>query len=199
MRKLALAFGLTSLAFMAQGAVIPSFQGPATPSVSNPGAWTYAYNVSLAGDQQLDDSPEPTVVIFDFNGYIPGSLVVSDPGGLWVGSAQPFGPDTVGNELPVETDEFNLVLRCPSCPTIVGPQESLFVFFADSTFGPNTQLNPFTGQSSKFNPLSPTETGTPTGNNGQVDVPAGVPEPATMSLMGGALLGLAVLARRRMA
>jgi hypothetical protein len=57
----------------------------------------------------------------------------------------------------------------------------------------STVLDDFFGQNTKTN------IGTKNNATGNVFVPAAVPEPATMGLMGGALLGLGFLARRRKA
>ena len=195
---LGLVMGLTFSAMLSQAALIPIL-ATSGESVDNPGATTYFYTVSLADDEQLGTpGNDDMLVIYDFFGYVPGSLAIQDGAGSWTGEAVPgTGPYPTGaDDLEFgDTEEVNLVFRYTGIPT-EGPQDPILSFTADSIYSAQ-RLGDFQAMDSKNSP-NPLEEGTPATNEGNVAVPANpIPEPATLSLMAGALLSLGLLRRRR--
>lgn len=197
MRKVfGLSLALACSLVVAQAALIPSLE--TTAPGSTPGTTTYFYTVSLAGNEQLDASPTPTLVIYDFFGYVPGSVVIGTGVGSWTVSTMATGPYPVGTgalEFGDDAAAPNLVFTYTGA-TVEGAINPILDFTVEST-NSGQKLGDFQAQDSKNSP-NPLEDGTPASNEGNVAVPSAVPEPATMSLIGGSLLGLVALRRRSM-
>lgn len=209
MKKLLLA-GMMVAASVASAAVVPTLD-----KVEQTGSnYTYFYTVGLLADTRLDaaEEEEQVVVIYDFAGYVDGSA--GSLSGAWNVTTQLTGP-TKGDpgypELPaievgddselVKRDNasiVNLVYTYVGEDVIVGPSPGFDTIFASSRFN-QVQLDAFRGQGTKN--TTNNENGTPAGSSGQVSVPTGsdnpIPEPATMSLLGSALVGLGLLRLRR--
>lgn len=197
MRKVSAAVALLLLvALSGSAAIIPTLES-IVPSGS--GGNTYFYSLALAANTKLDTTRpfEQALVIYDFAGYIPGTI--GSVSGNWLTSVQTSGP-LIPPEIQTEPGDdpavVNLVFRYVG-PTILGPQAAFDVVFADSVFSAAV-LDRYSGQGTKVvPPPDPAgENNTATGTDGNVGVPA-VPEPGTMGLLGSALLGAGMLRFRR--
>lgn len=196
MKKLLLAacatFALTS---GAHAAIIPTLD-----SVTADGSdWIFSYSGTLAGDQGLVQGSK--LIIYDFAGYVNGSIDVGIYGPSLVASTE-----LVSAILPPPSDTDdplipNLVFTWTGAPFNAsgGP-------FADVSFAGLTAKSIYSGvQNDGFSAMAVTNNGSATGdlsfNSGRVGVPSAVPEPGTWALMilgfGGA--GAALRARRRWA
>jgi hypothetical protein len=160
----------------------------------------FSYQATLAGDQGL--VPGSKLVIFDFAGYVVGSISSADPHfavsvqNVTTGVLTP--PGFVDNpSIP------NLVFTWigPAFHASGGP-------FADFNFNglkalskyKSLALGVFSAIAEKNNGIPPGGTGTITYNTGYVTVPTAVPEPATWAMMiAGFGLAGAALRRRRAA
>jgi hypothetical protein len=201
MRKVFRVFlGLVGSAVVSQAAMIPTllFSGPS----STTGQTTYTYNVSLAVDARLDGTPVDTLVIYDFDGYVPGSLLYLVGGGSWNFVPMAMGPypNGVPNLTTPDSAVTNLVFTYMG-GLQGGPVNPILQFEIDSTYDEQV-LEDFQAQDSKKG-SNPLENGTRMSNGGLVAVPAGAlpadstPEPATFALLAGGLAGLIAWRRPR--
>jgi hypothetical protein len=171
------------------------------------GNFLWTYEASLSDDARLDstdDDPADFFTIYDFAGFVDGSIDVTLAPG-WTGFSTNVGVDVPGTspgtppypgDAPAIT---NLVFVWEggllAAPGPVG------LFSARSTFGQSTNQSSYVGQSTN-NTGRPGIDGDAMGNIGTVDTPGDIgeppiPEPGTMGLMGSALLGLGALRLRR--
>jgi hypothetical protein len=181
MKKILVVVGLLGLATMANAAITVALDS------TSPDASGTRFNYSVTYSSKDTFKPNDFFVVTDFAGLVDNSN--TQPLG-WAFSTSDLGPlpsccgspgiDTAGIK--------NLVW------TYTGPQaltSSPINFSAVSIYSKIVDGG-FTSGNTKV------PSGTPQGSGGFVDVPgATIPEPATMGLMGGALLGLGLLARRR--
>ena len=157
------------------------------------GSNLFTYQATLGPDEGLRNGD--TLVIYDFGGYVAGSLATTFAN--FTGSAPLL---TAGLIVSGQTDDptiNNLLLTYtgPDFRNTGGPFTSLdFDITARSTFA-TTALDAFTTVTTKNNPAN--NANTPVFTLGTVLVPASaVPEPATWAMMLGGF-GLIGVSRRR--
>jgi hypothetical protein len=148
---------------------------------------TFEYRAEQAPGDSI--RPGDFFTVYDVNGFVSATA----PAGF-IATDQNIG--ITPNSVVVAGDDAsvrNVTFRKIGPGAFSGP--SIDGFLIVSTIS-TTAFDNFTGRNTK-------DTGMGQGTNndsiGTVSVPSAVPEPATMGLMGGALLGLGVLARRRKA
>ena len=161
---------------------------------------TFNYQATLGGDEGLRSGDR--IVIFDFSGYIAGSIFT--PNANFVGSTELSSAAPVTPGFTDDATLTNLVFtyvgpdfRFPGGP--LAPFE-INGLGARSTFSSTTK-DAFFSQTVKNNPVGqPGGAGTPVFSLGEVGTPASaVPEPATWAMMlgGFGLLGGAMRRRTR--
>jgi hypothetical protein len=202
MRKaLNLFLGLTSCAMLSHASLTPVNQ---LISDNGNGTYTWFYEITLDTLQQIDSNNVPVVTLYDFYGYVPGSLNVITPD--WTGddtatiTAPPSGALPLGgidDPLAINfTFTYTGVLPAVG-DAIEGVGDPVLTFSANSIYS-QVRLSPFSSKASKDNDGGADE-GTFAGNQGSYEAPQSViPEPASMSLIGGAFLALGAFRKRLM-
>ncbi len=185
MMKILAVAGLLGLATIANAAITVSLDSTA----ADPGGTRFNYSVSYSANDSFKSGD--FFVVTDFAGLVSGTN--TQPAG-WAFSTAAMGPLPGCCGSPgIDTAIPNLVWTYGGS-TINPPPGSPGSIAGFSAVSIYSRLvdGGFTSENTK-NPR-----GTKQGSGGFVDVPgASTPEPATMGLMGGALLGLGLLARRR--
>jgi hypothetical protein len=154
------------------------------------GNFLWTYSIDLSTDEQLAPS-NSFFTIYDFVGYVAGS--VTAPNANWTATVQLVGT-TPSGVLPTDSASLENLVFTYVGPVSAGPQaiDGFSAISTDSTTNPN---GTFSYQAQKTSNLTAPDQGL-----GPIDVPAtATPEPASVGLLGGALLGLAVLSRRKFA
>jgi hypothetical protein len=161
------------------------------PVVSGGGPnFTWAYGISGDGQEQLNATVPTFFTIYDFAGYVAGSIFA--PAG-WTATTQLVGTTPSGQIIPDSPSILNLVFTYNGAiapvPTIAaGPSG----FGALSTL---VQANPngfFTYQAQKITNLTASDQG-----QGPTSVPTAIPEPLSMTMLGGGLALIGMLRFRR--
>jgi hypothetical protein len=193
---IAAACAVASLGAAANAAVIPSLTG-VTPGAG--GTFTFSYQGTLSGDAGLTAGDR--LVIFDFAGYVPGSIF--SPFANLVATTE--NVSTGLSTIPGQVDDpglANLVFTYngPLFQTSGGPFTPIEFngLSARSTFN-GLAADTFAAVTTKNNPDGvPGGTGTPIFDQGFITVPA-VPEPATwgMMILGFGMIGAGLRLRRR--
>jgi hypothetical protein len=153
------------------------------------GNFLWTYNIDLSADEQLAPS-NSFFTIYDFVGYVGGTIAA--PAG-WDATVQLVGP-TPSSVLPSDNASIENLVFTYVGSVSTGPQniDGFKAVSTDSTLNLNGN---FSYQAQKTSNLSAPDQGL-----GPIDVPmAATPEPVSVGLLGGALLGLAVLSRRKFA
>ena len=187
---------LLAAATGAQAALIPTLA-----SITNNGSdFTWNYDVTLSGDTGLVSGHR--FVLFDFTGYVPGS--VASPYSFFTASTELIttGLLTVPGEVD-DPNKANLVFTYNGAPyhTSSGPfaPTDYLGFTARSIYGAVAR-DTFAAITVKNNPNNrPGGTGTPVYDAGYITVPAvgAIPEPATWAMMLTGFGGAGLLLRRR--
>jgi hypothetical protein len=157
------------------------------------GNFLWTYNIDLSTDEQLAPS-NSFFTIYDFVGYVGGTVAVTGPASAdWTASVQLVGPTPTLTNPPDSASIENLVFTYIG-PVSVGPQN----FDGFSAVSTDSTIN--TGGFFSYQAQKTSNTTTPDQGLGPIDVPAtATPEPASVGLLGGVLLGVAVLTRRKFA
>jgi hypothetical protein len=144
----------------------------------------------LSPDEQLAPS-NSFFTIYDFVGYVGGTVASTNSD--WTASVQLVGPTPSLTSPPDSPSVENLVFTYIG-PVSAGPQ-TFDGFSAVSTDSTINTSGFFSYEAQKTSNLSSPDEGL-----GPVKVPeAATPEPVSVGLLGGALLGIAVLSRRKFA
>ncbi|HWE99258.1 MAG TPA: PEPxxWA-CTERM sorting domain-containing protein [Caulobacteraceae bacterium] len=179
MHKLLLAgVAVLAVSTAAHASIIPTLT---SVTANGDGTYTYDYSGYLAGDQGVTNGSE--LVIYDFAGYVPNSISASGNPDITV-STQNVGPALLMP--PGSSDNASLVnlvytYTGPNYDTSGGP-------FGVTNFNGLTAESTLSGTAQGvFSAMAIKNTGSLTGtttyNTGYVEVPGGVPEPATWALM----------------
>ena len=190
MRKCAVAlFWTVVFCGVASASIIPYETSISTP-VS--GVYTWNYSVSVAADETLTTSgsvtqsnpPGTFFTIYDIGGYVAGSA--SAPTG-WSVSAQLLGITPSGANVTdgsLENVTWTYTGSNVAGPTVISgfSFKSIDGIIATGQFSAQSMNNVSTGVDDQEGPVN------------VPDPPA--PEPASLGLMGGSLIGLAMFSRR---
>lgn len=163
------------------------------------GDYDWSYIAQLSSDQQLSSSATDFAVVYDFMGAVSANTTniasgLSESTVLQLTtSPQPFGqaaPDSPSLE------NINTTISGTLVPTGLTDLYDINIIstaaFVSGTFAYQS------AQAEKYDPSSPSN-GTETGNTALIVAPGTVvPEPVTLALVGGGLIGLGLLRRTRM-
>jgi hypothetical protein len=193
---LALACAVACLGGAANATVIPSLTS-VTPTGAN---FTFSYQGTLSGDSGLTQGSR--LVIFDFAGYVPGT--VTSPFANLSSTAELISSGLI--TIPGQVDDpslWNLVFTYtgPDFQVSGGPFAPI-EFNGLSAVSTLSQLgsDTFAAVTVKNNPDGvPGGTGTPLFDQGFITVPSAIPEPATwgMMILGLGMIGAGLRMRRR--
>jgi len=160
------------------------------PVVTGGGPFTWAYGISGDGQEQLNATVPTFFTIYDFGGYIAGSIFA--PAG-WTATTQLVGQTPSGQIVPDNASITNLVFTyngaIAAVPTIAaGPSG----FGAQSTLSQVNLNGFFSYQAQKITNPTASDQG-----QGPTSVPTAVPEPMSMTMLGGGLALIGILRFRR--
>jgi hypothetical protein len=155
--------------------------------------WTYNYMVEIGSDENTDPTVPSFFTLYDINGYVAGSAAQDSTAvsSTHVATVSEQNTGVNPNCCTVVPDSSSLPnLTFYTTQTLQGPEDDDGVAF-ESTLAPAfLSTGWYTYQA--FN-TSSTQTDQGSGN---ILLPGAAPEPATMVLMGGALLALGLVRRR---
>lgn len=181
----------------AQASLIPTL-GSISPGSSG---FIWSYNIALAADQNATGGPSQSdnpvlpsatvgdfLTVYDFRGFVSGSCFA--PTG-WACQTQGLG-FTPNTQTPADNPSLTNLSFTRTGATVVGPVLDL------GDFGASTSISTagsglFTSRGTRNTGLA----GTKVDSIGEVVVPAPVPEPTTLILLGSTMAGLGITLRRR--
>lgn len=170
-----------------------------SPSFSG-GLWTWSYQISVDANESLNPGANGSATCLAGQTPCNTFWTIYDLGGLQTGTeTTPGGWGYVENSIGI-TPSGQLI------PDAGGYLNITFYYTGATQTGPITSIDGFTFKSSTgtLNPdgiftyqATKIQNGKPDQGQGNVDVPATVPEPASVMLIGGGLVGLAFFRRKR--
>jgi len=160
-------------------------------SETGSGPFTYTYSAAITSTDSIVAGN--FFRIYDFGSYVPGSIAAPANWTATVANSNPTPPPNVILTHGDDPAITNLIYTYTGSTPINGATTPLITgFTAQSTIGVGTVVKDFVGRNTK------TADGTNVDAIGDILVPAVVPEPSSVALLGlGGLGAIGLLARRR--
>ncbi len=192
-------FAVLVFSGLAMASITPALDG-GTPTGPVAGVWTWTYSISVDSNESLNPGANSGATCL--SGQTPCNTfwTIYDVGGLMSGTeTAPSGWGWVENSVGITPNHqlvddaagyLNITFYYTG-PTEAGPITGLDGFSFESNTGTENPLGEYSYQATKIQGNLPDQ------GQGNVDLPATVPEPASVMLIGGGLVGLAFFRRKR--